>query len=175
MNRIGWPAGLLILALFQTTSALARSEDLIQREIEMQIAESTMLRGTRIKAYVEQRLVILGGEVRLYQQKLISGRIAWTTLGVFEVDNEIRVVPKVPLADAAIVRKIREVVKVHERFNSGAISVAVDNGVVSIQGSFFEIGDPVFLKHQVAMIEGVVDITIHATFVASVNQHRIMV
>ena len=128
----------LILGLFQVSPALARSDDLIQREIEAQIAESTMLRGTRIEVQVEQRLVVLTGRVRLYEQKLVSDRIAWTTPGVFEVDNEIRVVPKVPLADAAIERRIREIIKTHQRFHGAGVVVAVDNGVVSIQGSFPE-------------------------------------
>jgi len=38
--------------------------------------------------------VVLTGKVRLYEQKLIADRIAWTTPGVFEVDNEIQVVSK---------------------------------------------------------------------------------
>jgi len=169
MKRIGGPVLLLTLALFQVTPANARSADLIQREIEVQIAGSEKLRGTRIKVHVEQRLVVLTGQVRLYEQKLISGRIAWTTLGVVEVDNEIRVVPKRPLSDVAIELKIREIVKAEKRFHGAGVVVAVDNGVVSIQGSFSGIGDPVFLKHKVAEIEGVVDIKISATFLTMLH------
>jgi len=164
MKRIGGPVLLLILALFQVTPVLARSDDLIQREIEAQIAGTETLHDTRIEVHVEQRVVVLTGQVRLYEQKLISDRVAWTTLGVFEVDNEIRVVPKVPLADAAIEQKIREIVKADERFLGAGVMVTVGNGVVSIQGSFSGLGDPVFLKHKVAEIEGVVDIEIDATF-----------
>ena len=50
--------------------------------------------------------------------------------------------------------------------------VAVDNGVVAIQGSFSGIGDPTFLKHEVAAIEGVVDINIHATFLARYTEPK---
>ncbi len=166
MMRTGGPVLLLILVLFQASPVLARSDDVIQREIEAQIAESAILRDTLIEVRVEKRLVVLTGQVRLYEQKLISDRIAWTTLGVFEVDNEIRVAPKVPVADAAIEHKIREIVKTDERFHGVGVVVAVDNGVVSIQGSFFGLSDPVFLKHKVAEIEGVVDINIRATFLA---------
>ena len=155
---------LLLLVLFQVSPVLARSDDLIQREIEAQIAGSTKLRDARIEVHVEQRLVVLTGQVRLYEQKLVSDRIAWTTLGVFEVDNEIRVVPKVPLADAAIERKIREIVNAYKRFHGSGLVVEVDNGVVSISGSFTGMGTPVFLKHMVGEIEGVVDIEIHAIF-----------
>ena len=166
MKRTGGPLLLLILALFQVTPALARSDDLIQHEIEAQMAASTMLRDTRIKVHVEQQLVVLAGEVQLYEQSLIAERIAWTALGVFEVDNEIRVVPKQPLADVAIERKVREIIKTHQRFHGAETMVSVDNGVVSIQGIFSGIGDPVFLKHQVGAIEGVVDIKIFAAFLA---------
>lgn len=40
--------------------------DFLLREIEAQIGESTMLRDTWIEIHVEQRMVVLTGEVRLY-------------------------------------------------------------------------------------------------------------
>ena len=166
MKHIGGPILLLILVLFQVDPVLARSDDLIKHEIEAKIAGSTKLRDTRIEVHVEQRLVVLTGQVRLYEQRLISDRLAWTTLGIFEVDNEIRVVPKVPLADAAIERKIKEIVNTYERFHGAGLVIKVDNGVVSIDGSFTGMGTPVFLKHKVGEIEGVVDIKIHAKFLA---------
>ena len=160
------PVLFFILALFQAAPALARSDDLIQHEIEAQIAESATLRGARIEVHVDQGLVVLAGEVRLYEQKLVSERIAWTTLGVFEVDNEARVVPQLPLTDAAIERAIREIVKAEERFRTAGIVIKVNNGEVLLSGSFFGFRDPSILKHKVAEIEGVVDITISAAFLA---------
>ena len=157
---------LLVLALFQVTSALARSDDFIQREIEAQIAESTMLRGTQIEIHVEQRLVVLTVEVRLYEQKLIADRIAWTTTGVFEVDNEIRVVPKLPLSDADTERKIKAIVSADEHFRAAGVLVKVNNGEVLLEGSFLNLRGASQLKHKVAEIEGVVDIKISATFLA---------
>ena len=76
MKPIGLPVLLLILALFQVTPAFARSDDVIQREIVALIAGADELRGTRIEVRVEQRLVVLTGEVRLYEQKLISDRMS---------------------------------------------------------------------------------------------------
>ena len=129
-----------------------------------------MLRGTRVEIHVEQRLVVLSGVVRLFEQKLVSERIAWTTLGVFEVDNEIRVVPKLPLTDVAIERKVREIIKKYPRFHGAGVKISVEEGVVSIQGNFSGIGDPSFLKHKAATIEGVLDIKIHAIFLARLNE-----
>lgn len=169
MKGMGGPVLILILGLFQVTSVLARSDDVIQREIEAQFAESEKLRGTRIEVYVEKRLVILTGEVRLYEQKLIAGRIAWTMLGVFEVGNKIRVVPKLAISDATIERQIREIVKADERFNAANIVVRVNDGIVFLQGDFLDFRDPLMLKHELAEVEGAVDIKISAAFLARLS------
>ncbi len=155
-----------VLGLFQATAVWARSDETIQREIEAQLAESKKLEGTRIDVRVERRLVVLTGEVRIYEQKLTSERIAWTTLGVFEVDNQIRVTPRVQLSDIAIERKIREVIKNNTRFRAAGISVAVNKGQVVLKGSFLGFSDPSKLKHKVAEIEGVVSIVMDAVFLA---------
>jgi osmotically-inducible protein OsmY len=166
MKPIVRPVLILLLVLFQAPLVLAQGDDVIKREIEALLAEDTTLRNTRIKVHVEDRLVVLTGEVRLYEQKLITDRVAWKMEGVLEVENEIRVIAKVPLSDTDIERKIREIVKVHVRFHGAGVEVAVKNGVVSIGGSFTRIGDPLFLKHKVAEIEGVVDIKISAAFLS---------
>jgi len=170
MIHIGEPVLLLILALFQAAPAIARSDDLIQREIEAQIAASEKLRGVSIEVKVVQRLVVLTGQVRLFEQKLICGRIAWTTLGVFEVDNEIRVVPKLPLSDEAIERKIKEMVKADKQLENAEVVVSVSSGKVFISGSFLGFRDPSRLKHKVAEIEGVIDIKINAAFFAHLSE-----
>ena len=166
MKHITGPILILILALFQVAPALARSDHFIQAEIEEQLAESEKLRGAKIEVHVEQRLVVLSGTGRLYEQKLISERIAWTTPGVSEVDNEIRVVPILPMSDAAIEWKIKEIVKFNVRLHAAGIVVVVKDGVVTIQGSFAEISDLIFLKHEVAKIEGVVDIRVTGGVIA---------
>ena len=155
----------LVLALFQAAPTLA-DDDRIQREIEAKIAQSSELRGVNIAVRVEQRLVVLTGRVRLYEQKLVSESIAWTTPGVFEVDNELWVVPIRALTDAAIDRRIREIIKADERFTAARVSVRVSDGEVYLEGRFTEFRHPSILKHKVAEIEGVVGIKIRATFLS---------
>ena len=121
---------------------------------------------TQIDVHVEDRLVVLTGKVRLYEQKLVSERLAWTTPGVFEVDNELRVVPRTPLNDTAIERKIREIVYTHERFRVAGVIASVEEGRVRLQGGFLRYSDPVDLKHRIAEIEGVVEIDISARFLS---------
>ena len=173
-RRMGGAALWLILGLLQTTPVLARGDYFIHREIEARIAAEEKLRDARIEVHVEERLVVLTGQVRLYEQKLISDRVAWTTPGVVEVDNEIRVVPKLPMSDAAIERKIREIVKSDERFRDAQLVVRVNSGEVILKGSFVGYRDPSILKHQVAEIEGVVKIEISAAFPAYLGARRDM-
>ena len=159
-------AVLCCLALFQPQASLAASADRIKSDVETRIAASERLKDTRIEVHVEERLVVLTGEVRLYEQKLVSERLAWTTPGVFEVDNELRVVPRVPRTDTAIARKIRDIVYKHERFRVANVVADVEEGRVRLNGSFLGYSDPTDLKHRIAEIEGVVEIDISARFLA---------
>ncbi len=157
---------LLGTGLFHVSTALAHSDDLIQQEIKAYISDSPELRGVEIEVHVKERLVVLTGQVRLLEQKLVSARIAWTTTGVFQVDNEILVVPKVVFSDAAIERKIKEIVNADERFSVAGVSITVTNGEVSIEAKFLNVSDPSRLKHRVAKIEGVLSIKMNAGIAA---------
>jgi osmotically-inducible protein OsmY len=166
MKRITGLILLLILALFEVTPALARGDHFIKEEIEAELAESEKLRDAKIEVQVEQRLVVLTGTSRLYEQKLISERIAWTVPGVSEVENEIRVVPILAMSDAFIEWKIKEIVKFNISLHAAGLVVEVKNGAVTIEGSFPETSTLIFLKHEVAKIEGVVDIRITGRVIA---------
>lgn len=155
---------LLMTLFFQTTPAIARSDGLMQREIKAKIALAKVLRKTQIEVRVVQRLVVLTGQVRLYEQKLIGGRIAWTAEGVFEVENDIRVVPTIPVSDNNIDLKIRKIIQADKRFIAAAVEISVNNGEVRLSGKFANLHDPSRLKHRVAEIEGVLDITMNADF-----------
>lgn len=156
----------LMAALVQVTPVLARSDDRIQRDVEARIAESSALDGAPIEVHVVQQLLLLTGQVRLYAQKLVCDRIAWATPGVKAVDNELQVVPKVARSDEAIERRIRAIVKTDERFYNAAVKTRVEQGNVFVSGSFLRYRDPSILKHKVAEIEGVIEITISAAFLA---------
>ena len=161
------PVLFIIMTFFPVASVLAQSDKQIQHEIEAQIAESAVLQNIRIEIHVEQRLVVLTGEVRLYEQKMSLERIAWTTPEVFEVDNEIQIVPQMPLSDEQIKEKIRMIVKADDHFHVALLNIRVDKGNVFLKGSFLDFRDPSRLKHKVAAIEGVLAIRINATFLVT--------
>ena len=158
---------LALIALLGTAHvprALALSDDNIKQRIEDAAAETPELKGTKVGVAVEDSYVVLYGEVRLYIHKMTYERIAWQTMGVVEVDNEIRVVPAVPVADTAIERKIREILITYRRFHGAQVKNRVKEGSVFIRGTLEHPRDILFFKHRVAEIEGVLAIEIEAAF-----------
>ncbi len=166
-NKTTLLLALFVVSLFQISPAFAvASDDQIKQSIKQQFTENKQLQDIKIKVQVENRLVVLTGQVRLYEQKLVASRIAWSAQDVFEINNEIRVVPKVALADSAIERKVREIIKNFPVFKGLDVDIKVEDGVVSVSGSFPQISGPTFLRHKVAEIEGVIYIDIKASFLA---------
>ena len=162
---IGYPKGTVIVAVFlllvlASPQALADNDRVIKQAIEEAAASTPELQGTDARVAVEGRSVILFGSVRLYLHKMIYELIAWQTVGVVEVDNEIRVVPQAPLSDAAIERKIWEIVELHEQFHASEMKVTVARGAVFLSSTFGHPQDVIFLKKRVAAIEGVIAIDI---------------
>jgi hypothetical protein len=49
---------------------------------------------------------------------MLYEQIIWNTKGVVEVDNEIRVVPRLLQTDGAVERKIMELVNIHQKLTS---------------------------------------------------------
>jgi osmotically-inducible protein OsmY len=139
------------------------------REILEHIAVHThqdkRLEGTEVHIVVRSGQVVLSGTVYLYSQKILYEHIVEQTPGVVEITNEVRVVPRLPVEDAEIARHIHTLVKGHQRFQYAGITVDVAQGAVSLSGTFHDPGDFLFLKHQVAEIEGVIRLEISALFV----------
>jgi hypothetical protein len=104
-----------IFGLLFAPRTLALSDDLIKQEIENEAADTLHLRGTRVDPVVEDGYVVLFGEVGLYIQKMFYEKIAGKNKGVIEVENEIRVVPRLRQTGAAVGRRITEVIKTHNR------------------------------------------------------------
>jgi len=153
-------------AMVTVPQALAMSDKIMKQRIEDKANDTFRLRGTKVEVAVEDGYVVLYGTVDLYIKKMLYEQIAWKTKGVVEVDNEIRVVPKLPRADADIKRNIMEVVHSHRRLQGVNLEVTVESGAVRIHATFEHPSDVLFFKRRVAEIEGVIAINIIAKFIA---------
>ena len=152
-------------AMVMVPQALAMSDKIIKQRIEDKANDTFRLKRTKVEVAVEDGYVVLYGTVDLYIKKMLYEQITWKTKGVFEVENEIRVVPKLPQADADIKRNIMEVVHSHRRLQGVNLEVAVEGGAVRINATFEHPSDVLFFKHRVAEVEGVITINIFAQFV----------
>ncbi len=157
----------LLFAVVVGTLASSTDDDSIRKKIESAASENSYLKnGAKVKIAVERGYVVLHGTVDRYIQKMIYEKIAWKTDGVIEVDNEIRVAPEYPKTDAAIERRIKEIVQTYRQFQGVSISVSVKSGAVNVLITLNNPADVVFLKNRIAEIQGVVSIDIMAKFVA---------
>src|SRR5262245_43533723 len=137
----------------------------ILERIAMQTHQDERLEGTEVHIAVRGGQVVLAGTVYLYSQKMLYEHIVGQTPGVVEINNDIRVVPRLPVEDAEIAGYIHTLIKGHQRFQHAEITVGVTQGAVSLSGTFHDPGDLMFLQHQVAEIEGVIRLEIMARFV----------
>ncbi len=160
---LAWAIGILLVA-GPVAQSMAQSDEGIKLAIEKEIANAPELGGVQVRVLVEDGNVVLLGAVRFYIQKMQIEKIAWQTEGVVEVDNEAHVVPQAPLSDVAIKQKILEITRDHDRFHGAQIKVEVKDGSVSIDGTFHDPRDVIFLKHRVAEIEGVISVQIEIAF-----------
>jgi osmotically-inducible protein OsmY len=146
-------------------SGYAAGDRAILEHIAIQTHQDERLEGTEVHVVARGGQVVLSGTVYLYSQKILYEHIVEQTPGVVEITNKVRVVPRLPVEDAELVRHIRTLIKGHQRFQSAGITVDVIQGAVNLSGTFHDPGDFLFLKHQVAEIEGVIRLEINALFV----------
>ena len=155
---------IVLLGKVLVPQALSSSDDIIKQRIEGKAANTPELKEAEVNVAVEDGNVILYGTVVLYIQKMLYEQFAWKTEGIVEVDNEIRVVHQLPQTDPAIERKILEIVHTHSRFYGTGLKITVEEGAVSIRGTFEHPRDVLFLKHRVAVVEGAVALNLQADF-----------
>jgi hypothetical protein len=152
--------------MINASHASSVSDDVIEQKIASEVSGTHGLRETNVKIAVENGNVVLYGTVDKYIQLMLYEKITWKTEGVVEVDNEIQVVPKFPQTDAAIQRKVKEVVKTHRQFEGIKINVTVEAGAVDVLIELNHPSDVLFLKNRIAEINGVISIDIMAKFIA---------
>ena len=154
---------LLAAALLAGLPAAAAGEG-IREHIEAELARyGRVLADARVQIAVDDDAVLLRGTVRFYRQRMIYEQVAWRAPGVREVENELQVVPQLPVSDAEIERRIVEIAKLG-RFQGAGLQATVRDGMVAVSGTFHEPADVFVLKHRLAEIEGVRGIAIAASF-----------
>ena len=90
-----------------------------------------------IKVAVDNHLAVLSGTVDFYREKLIAETLASQTLGVYAIQNDIKVVPvNQAFSDSDIKAALESVL--HNEFpliNSNDVNISVNNGFVTLTGT----------------------------------------
>ena len=81
-----------------------------------------------------------------------------------EVENEIRVIPVLPLSDVEIARRIVAMAQEYRRLHGAGVKAEVNEDFVRLAATFDDPADVLFLKYRAAEIEGVVGVEIDARF-----------
>jgi len=168
--RLAVPTLLFIACLASPSQGVEKTEAPedagLRTRIEARLADLPDREGAEIRVAVREGQVVLQGTVRLLEQSLRAEQATWRTLGVLDVDNELRVLPQAPGGDAAIERQVRLIIKGGGDFIDTNLAVEVTAGVVRLRGLFQDPGDVLALKHRVASIPGVLGVEIDALMMA---------
>jgi len=151
---------------------LARAEAgdaALQARVEQSI-RALAAPGAAIRVAAAGGDVLLFGTVLLLEHALRAEQAAWRTEGVRDVDNEIRVIPRLRGTDAAIEREIRGVLSSDARFGGSQVQIEVAAGEVVLRGLIPDPAAVLALRHRVAAIEGVVSIEIEPLLVAQIGR-----
>lgn len=144
----------------ERTRKIARVTDAEARAaIEKALLYDPRVLSLRIAVSVENGEATLTGTVENLKAKRVAGRDARNTMGIWKVNNEIKVRPIDTLTDAEIARNVREALMwdpIVERFE---IAVTVRNRLVSLTGT---VDTPVEKRHAE-------DVASRVTGVASVS------
>lgn len=158
-----------LLALLMVNTVFAETDAALQARIVFQAQHEPRLDGAAVKVVTAAGHVVLTGQVRLLSQKMLYEQIAWQTKGSIDVNSEIRVVPVASVSDQLVEERILAVIQKHKRFDD--IDVGVKEGLASVRGSFENAADVLFLKWQIAEIEGVIRILFESRFIAHIEMH----
>ena len=115
-----------------------------------------------IKVAVDNHLAILSGTVDFYREKLIAETLASQALGVYAIQNDIKVVPiNQAFSDSDIKAALESVL--HDEFplvNSKDVNISVNNGFVTISGTVSSLWVKENMEDEFSSIggvEGVID------------------
>jgi osmotically-inducible protein OsmY len=167
---VGGPLLALTLVLFLVGPSRASepraADGELRARIEARLSALESGEGADIRVAVREGRVILQGRVALLEQSLRAEQSAWKTDGVIDVDNELRVVPAAPGADAEIERQVRLIIKSDGGFLDTNLELEVVAGVVRLRGLFQDPTHVLDVKHRIASIAGVLEVQIDAFLVA---------
>lgn len=126
--------------------------------LQQAIRRDSRLAATEILAEVQEGTATLRGTVSRLQEKWIAGEVAGSVEGIREVENRLRVAPRVLRGDEEIADELSTAIAeagVDDRY----LVITVAGGSVHLSGSLLSESDRRELEEIAARVEGVVELT----------------
>lgn len=113
----------------------ARPDATIEREIADQLATHAALDSLALAVVAEDGAVVLGGDVRSLAEAALVIEAAEAVRGVRSVTSALRIAPRAPLEDGALVRAIVDRIRADSRIDAGLVQVHAVAGHVHLEGA----------------------------------------
>lgn len=120
---------------FMRHKRAAKSATEIQDAVQDAMAYDPRVSAVDVYVDVLGQLVTLRGSVGTPQARSVAEELARNTVGVREVQNDLKVVPKTSVADPVIEQYVRTVLMYDPYLYASDISVHADRGAVTLTGS----------------------------------------
>jgi osmotically-inducible protein OsmY len=141
---------------------MKRSDEEIKKDIVDQLFWDDRVNASKITVDVEDGEVTLKGSVPNYSARLAASTDTWVVSGVLSVNNDIEIEyaeTDVSYVDSQLNSYIMNVLKWNPNIDSSEISVSVDNGWVTIEGSVDALWKKMRAEDLISDIAGVLGVT----------------
>jgi osmotically-inducible protein OsmY len=126
----------------------------IASSIKQKLRQAQLLHENNINVRVDKQVVTLDGTVRNRKDKREATRLVENTKGVREVQNLLKITDQ-PRADEEIYKDVVQYLMWASPFNNKDLTVSVDNGTVTLEGTIDQLVQRDVLKIDIGNIHGV--------------------
>lgn len=136
-------------------------DEQIKQKIVDRMASDSRVDASDVKVMVDNGQVTLTGTVPTFTNKSVATDISWNVMGVIKVDNLLNV--KFPTAftiptDSQIKSSIDQLLKWNADVDQDKVSVSVDGGVVTLEGSLPSYWQKIKAEEDASRASGVIDV-----------------
>jgi osmotically-inducible protein OsmY len=136
-----------------------RLDSRIRGDVVAALAADPVVEAYEITVSVEDGAVTLSGEVDSYAEKTIAESIVDSISGVVDVENQIEYNPVTDREDAEIRQDIRDRLRADASIESGLVTVTVDNGEVTLDGTVSSAVEKTEAEAEAWLVAGVESVT----------------
>lgn len=138
-----------------------KTEEKIKKDVVDQLAWDSRVDANDVTVTVDDNVVTISGTVPSYSAMVTAENIAYSVIGVIDVNNQLTVefpeIFTVP-TDSEIKDSVERVLKWNTDIDTTDISVMVDNGVVTLEGSVPSFWQKITTESEAQTVSGVIDV-----------------